>query len=230
MDIGGFQKNSMIDYPNKIACVIFTSGCNFQCAYCHNPSLVNRTAKPVRERTIFSFLKKRELLDGVVITGGEPTIQKDLISFCQKIKETGFSLKLDTNGSNPDVLKELFKQKLIDFTAMDVKTDLKNYNFLAGKKFDPQKIKASISLIMKKSPDYEFRTTCLKPFVDEKIIENIGKLISGAKQYALQPCSEKISQMMTPDFFKTKDRFLTTQELSSIAVKAEFYVQKCLIR
>ncbi|MBW1821111.1 MAG: anaerobic ribonucleoside-triphosphate reductase activating protein, partial [Deltaproteobacteria bacterium] len=152
MVFGGLQKNSFIDYPGKISCVLFTSGCNFDCPYCHNPELVNGCAKysPFStENGVYDFLYSRKaFLDGVVISGGEPTLQKDLVSICEKVKNMGYPVKLDTNGSRPLVIKQLLDNGLVDYIAMDIKTDPFNYSPLIKKDFKPDSIISSIRIIM----------------------------------------------------------------------------------
>ena len=148
--IGGLKKTSLLDYPDKISAIVFTQGCNFRCGYCHNPNLL----KPNQQEDIYSvdvffdFLKKRVgKLDGVVITGGEPTLQKDLIPFVEHIKSLGFLVKLDTNGSNPQVLEELLNNKLIDYVAMDIKAPLEKYSQVVGVDIDIEKVQKSINLL-----------------------------------------------------------------------------------
>ncbi len=235
MRIGGFLKTSMIDFPGLVSCVIFTSGCNFVCPYCHNPDLAKGRSSVgndsyTDEKDIISFLKKRKnLLDGVVISGGEPTLQKDLEAFCFKIKNMGYKIKLDTNGSNPHILEKLFQRKLIDFIAMDIKTSPENYPLLASKKFDESLIRQSIEIITKSSYPYEFRTTCVKPFIDKYIIHGIGKIIQGASSYILQQCSKDVD-MLNPDFFKTRDAFFSDEEILELKAEVENYVVNCSIR
>ncbi len=235
MKIGGLLKTSMIDFPGLVSCVIFTSGCNFFCPYCHNPDLATGRSPMddgsfIDENEIISFLKRRKkLLDGVVISGGEPTLQSDLEDFCFKIKEMGYKIKLDTNGSNPKILKKLFKKKFIDFTAMDIKTNLENYHILAGKKFDSVRIIDSIKIICKNAPSYEFRTTCVKPFIDKIIINDVGKMIQGASSYILQQCSRDV-KMLNPDFFKSGNQFFSDEEIGKLKTKVENYVVNCSVR
>ena len=184
----------------------------------------------IDEKEIISFLKKRtKLLDGVVISGGEPTLHDNLEDFCFEIKEMGYKIKLDTNGSNPEILKKLFKKELIDFTAMDIKTSPENYHILAGKKFDSARISESIKIICNNSPSYEFRTTCVKPFIDKIIIHDIGKMIQGASSYILQQCSRDV-RMLNPGFFKNKKRFFSDKEILELKTKVENYVVNCSVR
>jgi pyruvate formate lyase activating enzyme len=165
MKIGAFQKLSLIDYPSRISCVVFTQGCNFRCGYCHNPRLVlpELFENTIDEKIIFEYLSNRKTqIEGVVITGGEPTIHKDLPYFIRKIKTLGFLVKLDTNGSNPKMLETLFEEKLLDFVAMDIKTELGNYAEICGMNIDPGIISESINLIKNFSKEKQFRITLLK--------------------------------------------------------------------
>lgn len=218
MNIGGFQKNSLIDFPQTIACVVFTQGCNFCCPYCHNPDLVAGSVKGAGhvpdEAEIFEFLEKRKnFLEGVVITGGEPTLQNDLLSFCRKIKKMGYRLKLDSNGSRPEVLEQLFSESLVDFLAMDIKTRLEDYPLLVKGGFDTSKIRESISLIMEKAPAYEFRSTCVQPFISKTIVAEIGRMVSGAKSYVFQACSRNVA-VLDLEFLEDGDRFFSREDLS----------------
>jgi len=188
MKIGGLQKLSLIDYPGKTAATVFLVGCNFKCGFCHNPELVKGNIPEISEKEFFSFLDERkDFLDGVCITGGEPTIHKDLISFVKKIKKKGFLVKLDTNGSNPEMLKKLLG--LIDFVAMDIKTSKKGYDKAVGKKVDFKKIEKSVELIKNSKVDYEFRTTVVPGIVGD--FEEIGKWLKGVKKYVLQQFQNK---------------------------------------
>ena len=199
MLIGGLQKNSFIDFPGKICCVVFVSGCNFRCPYCHNPELVNNPSSNYSEFEIFEFLKERKRwLDGVVISGGEPTLQKDLPHFCQKVKSMGFPVKLDTNGSRPEVIHQLISEGLVDYIAMDIKTAPDRYVPVIAKACDSKKILESIRLIMDSSVPYEFKTTCIKPLIDNTIMETIIGLIQGARRYAIQRFNGK--DVLNPEF------------------------------
>ena len=173
MVIGGFQRLTLIDYPGVIATTVFTVGCSFRCPFCHNPELVLSSQYTVdngREKEFFEFLKKRKgKIEGVCITGGEPTIQKDIIEFIQKVKKLGFKIKLDTNGTRPDVLKKLLDLKLLDFVAMDIKNQPRKYNQTTGTKGDIQRIKLSVNLIMNSRLPYEFRTTVVPGLHTQKI-------------------------------------------------------------
>ena len=196
MNLGGYQKLTLIDYPGKIATTVFTVGCSFRCPFCHNPELVlgkKLNGGKILEDEFFEFLKKRKgKLEGVCITGGEPTIQKDLIEFIQKIKKLGFKIKLDTNGTRPDVLKKLLDLKLLDFVAMDIKNQPRKYNQTTGTKGDIQRIKLSVDLIMNSKLPYEFRTTVVPGLHTQKDFEEIAKWIGGAKSYYLQEYREQV--------------------------------------
>lgn len=186
--IGGIQKSSLLDFPQKIAAIVFTQGCNLRCGYCHNPELLDFIAETkFKETDFFDFLEKRKgKLDGVVITGGEPTLQRGLKDFILKIKEMGFEVKLDTNGTNPKTLKALIDENLLDYVAMDIKAPLSKYEIITGVKINIDNIKESIDLIINSSLNYEFRTTVVKSQLTFDDFEEIGKLIQGAKKYYLQ--------------------------------------------
>ncbi len=191
MKIGGLQKLTLVDYPNKIAATVFLSGCNFKCGFCHNPELVDakriKNHPEISEKEFFDFLKsKKGLIDGVCITGGEPTVNADLPEFIRKIKDLNFSMKLDTNGNNPKILEKLIKEKLLNFIAMDIKTSLDKYEQVTNTKIKIENIKESVELIKKSGIDYEFRTTVVPGIVERKDIEKIGKWLKGTKKYVLQ--------------------------------------------
>lgn len=219
MTIGGFQKMTLVDYPGKVATTVFTVGCSFRCPFCHNPELVigAQNFVPVQgstEKDFFDFLKTRVgKLDGVCITGGEPTIQKDIIEFIEKIKEMGFFVKLDTNGTRPDVLKNLIDKKLLDYVAMDIKSDLKNYDKLTGTKVDKERIKLSVNLIMNSRIPYEFRTTVVPGLHAEKDFLEIAKWIGGAREYWLQEYRENF-KVLDPGIKKiTKGKKLDLEKI-----------------
>jgi pyruvate formate lyase activating enzyme len=188
MKIGGFLKQSFIDFPKTISAVIFTSGCNFNCWYCHNPQLINgNCSSEITIAEIYDFLKSREnFLEGVVISGGEPTLQPDLKEVIKNIKNLGYKIKLDTNGSNPEILQDLLNENLLDYVAMDIKNSLKNYNKTTKiKKSFEKEIKQSIKIIMESDVDYEFRTT-FAPEITLNDINDMALLIKGAKLFYLQ--------------------------------------------
>lgn len=193
MRIGGLQKFSLIDYPDKFSCIIFTQGCNFRCPWCHNPELVypHLFKNTISENYIFDFLESRKNeLEAVVITGGEPTIQPDLAEFIEKIKKMGYLVKLDTNGSNPYILEKLLKNKLVDYVAMDIKAPPEKYSLLIGKSIDISLIFESIEIIEKYSPDYEFRTTFVPSLLSEDDLIKIKRMIRSKKRHKIQGFKE----------------------------------------
>ncbi|MBR4003672.1 MAG: anaerobic ribonucleoside-triphosphate reductase activating protein [Clostridia bacterium] len=186
MYIAGYIKNSFVDYPGKIACSIFTVGCNMRCWYCHNSHLFEKAKIKITEEEIFDFLKQRVgQLDGVVVSGGEPTLQPDLLNFLAKVKSLGYAVKLDTNGTNFDVLLSAIEQNLVDYVAMDIKAPLQKYSQITGTNNDMESINESIDLLLENRVDYEFRTT-FSPDLTLEDVEEICKRIKGAKTYSIQ--------------------------------------------
>jgi len=232
MFLGGLQKNSLIDYPGKVSCVCFVPGCNFQCPYCHNPELVRGNhagLSPVDARSFYAFLAGRSgFLDGVVISGGEPTLRKDLPEICGTVKTLGYAVKLDTNGSRPLVINDLIQEGLVDYIAMDIKTDPLRYASTVAKGLDPELILSSIRVIMDSAPDYEFRTTCARPLVDEEVIERISGLIEGARLYVLQ--AFRGEKVLDPEFFEGTEPAYTQEEMAALKSISERRVRSCIIR
>jgi pyruvate formate lyase activating enzyme len=232
IELGGIQKNSMIDYPGKISCVIFLSGCNFDCPYCHNPDLARgcqACPDQLDKDELFRFLEaRRSFLDGVVISGGEPTLQPDLESLCRTIKAMGYPIKLDTNGSRPRVIAHLIDTHLVDYIAMDLKTDPACYAPLIVRRADPEAMIASARLIIDSGVEHEFRTTCIKPLVNTETIEAITRLIEGASLFALQQCREK--HVLHPEFFQAQNRRLTDADLQHFQQIAATRVRSCVVR
>ncbi|MFP4589479.1 MAG: anaerobic ribonucleoside-triphosphate reductase activating protein [Candidatus Bipolaricaulota bacterium] len=186
MKIGGLQKLSLLDFPGHPAAIVFTMGCNFRCPWCHNGDLVFQERSPIPEGEIFEFLSSREgLLEGVVLTGGEPLIHDEIADFLQRVRNRGFKIKLDTNGSFPTKLEELIDRGLLDYIAMDIKAPPGKYSKAAGVEVDFSQVEQSIHLIKEFEGDSEFRTTVL-PFLDEKDFKEIGKLAQGVDRFALQ--------------------------------------------
>lgn len=194
MKISGLQKMSLLDFPGCVACTVFTPGCNFRCPFCHNAGLV---LSPDKENEIdieyfFDFLNKRQgLLDGVAITGGEPTLMSGLYDFIRRIKEMGYSVKLDTNGSSPDVLEQLISENLVDYVAMDIKNSPEKYAVTAGIGESPAqnllvRVKESIGILMSGKTDFEFRTTTVKPYHTNDDFYRIGEWIAGDEKYFIQ--------------------------------------------
>ena len=194
MEIHGFNKTTLLDYPEHIAATVFTGGCNFRCPFCHNGELVlDPGCQPaVPEEEVLSYLKKRRgILQGVCVTGGEPTLQKDLKAFLQRIRELGYAVKLDTNGYMPAVLWDLIQDRLIDYVAMDLKASRENYARAAGlKTIDISRIEESIGILKSSGIPYEFRTTVVKGIHTVKEFEEIGKWIEGCPAYYLQNYQE----------------------------------------
>ena len=189
MLLKGFQKTTLLDYPGKVACTVFTGGCNFRCPFCHNARLVTEQAQEeqISEEEFFSFLKKRQgILDGVCVTGGEPLLQKDIGPFLAHIRELGFCVKLDTNGSRPDVLKQIMDAHLVDYIAMDLKNSKEKYARTCGLDAYPQAIEESIALIMQSGVEYEFRTTVVREFHSAEDMVSMAKWIQGTPRYFLQ--------------------------------------------
>ena len=187
MLIGGFQKMTMLDYPGKIAATIFTYGCNFRCPFCHNATLVIDEANLFSEDEILSYLNKRKgILDGVCISGGEPLLQNDIFDFIKKVKELGLLVKLDTNGSYPEKLKEAIDRNLVDYVAMDIKSSKENYSKVADVNVNIENIEKSVSILLENKVDYEFRTTVVKEMHTKEDFEKISEWIKGAKRYFLQ--------------------------------------------
>jgi pyruvate formate lyase activating enzyme len=232
MILGGLQKLTLIDYPGYIAATVFTAGCNFRCPFCHNPELVGRGSweigSGILEKDFFDFLKSRQgKLEGVCITGGEPTIQPDIVEFIRKIKELGYKVKLDTNGARPDILRLLYAKKLLDFVAMDIKSDLENYNRTTNSKVDLERIKLSVDLIRNSGVDYEFRTTAVPGLHKEEDFAKIGKWLEGAKKYVLQAFEDK-GKILDPRLLKkTRGKGL---DLEKIAKSIEKYFRKVEVR
>jgi len=190
MTLGGLQKLTLIDYPGKIAATVFTMGCNFSCPFCHNPELVDpqkiKDQPRIDQDDFFAFLKdRRELLEGVCITGGEPTLYPGLYEFIKKIKELGFLVKLDSNGTNPNLVAQLLTEGLVDYIAMDIKAPLERYKQIVGFDVPLLDIQRSVELT-RSAPDYEFRTTVVPSLHTQKDILSIGQWLQGAKKYFLQ--------------------------------------------
>lgn len=190
MVIQGLQKLTLLDYPEKVACTVFTAGCNFRCPFCHNASLVIDTYrnKAIPEEEIWKFLEKRKgVLDGVCVTGGEPLIQHGIEDFLARIQEMGYAVKLDTNGSFPDKLRRITEEGLVDYVAMDLKNSPKNYGRTIGiEGYDLTNIRKSVEFLLGDPVSYEFRTTVVQEFHQRSDFEAIGEWIAGAKRYYLQ--------------------------------------------
>lgn len=215
MDIHGLQKLTLLDYPGKVACTVFLGGCDFRCPFCHNGELVEGPFPPpeLDDRALLAFLRKRRgLLDGVCVTGGEPLLRPELPELLARIKELGFSLKLDTNGTHPDRLRRLVEQDLVDYVAMDLKNSPARYAGTAGVPgLDLTPIRDSVSYLLSDAVDYEFRTTVVREFHDGESFRAIGEWLAGAKRYFLQPFVDRDTVLRSglhPWDGKTMERFL----------------------
>jgi len=227
MIIKGLQKLTVIDYPDKLACTIFTFGCNFHCSYCHNPELVINNGRPeIKEDVTLNFLRDRKgFLDAVCITGGEPTINKDLPVFISKIKEMGFLVKLDTNGTNPEMLKSLIEKKLVDYIAMDIKAPLELYENITNVKVNKNDIQKSIDLI-KKIKNYEFRITVVPDLFNEKHAKLIGEWLKGSKKFYIQ----QFRGIKTLDKNFVNKKPFSEEELIKFCNILKPYFETCKIR
>lgn len=224
MKIYGLNKTTLLDYPGKVAATIFIGGCNFRCPFCQNSSLIypNPKQKEIAQEEILSFFKKRRnILEGVCITGGEPTLYKELPEFLIKIKKLGLSIKIDTNGSNPAFLKQIAKEGLADKIAMDIKSSPEHYHLLCGlPSLDLSAIQESISFLLQGSLEYEFRTTVVKELHSENDFVKIGKWIAGANAYYLQAYrdSEEVLQPGYSSFSIEELRHFRSILLNSISL------------
>lgn len=231
MFLAGLQKNSFIDFPGKISCVLYLTGCNFVCPYCHNSELA-RGEYPERiplDLAIDFLESRRAMLEGVTITGGEPTLNKDLFSLCRTIKSLGYAVKLDTNGSHPGILREILDLDLVDFVAMDVKAPLNDYTPFCAIPDILEKLTTSIRLIMTAAPAYEFRTTCVVPFIDETAVASIAETIAGAACYVLQTFNRR-AVCLDPDFNHRQDPTIFPETMQRLKTIAEPFVGQCKIR
>ena len=188
MHIAGWQKVSLVDYPGKVACTLFTGGCNLRCPYCHNSELLEGEMPSQDMEEVMAYLDVRKgILDGVVISGGEPCLQSDLVPFLARLKEKGLLVKLDTNGYRPDVFRQAVEKRVVDYVAMDIKTSLDEYPKLCGvENIDTSRIKESIDYLMTGVVDYEFRTTVVEPLHHEENFKKIGQITKGCRRYFLQ--------------------------------------------
>lgn len=196
MKIHGLQKMTLLDFPGHVACTVFTGGCDMRCPFCHNYELVDGSAPPImEEEELFSFLEKRRgLLDGVAFTGGEPCLQKNLPDLMKRVKQMGYSIKLDTNGNHPDMLRRMMEEGLLDYVAMDIKNSPDKYALTAGlRQIDMGPIRESVKMLMEGPVNYEFRTTCVAQFHEEEDFVKIGEWLEGAKAYFLQSFTDRDS-------------------------------------
>jgi pyruvate formate lyase activating enzyme len=196
MNIKGIHKTSLIDYPGKICSILFTGGCNLRCKYCHNPDLAsdNLELKALSNEEALSFIRKRSgLIDGISISGGEPTLAKNITDFIRLIKEIPLDVKIDTNGLNPDVIETLLRSELLDYIAIDIKTSPEKYEFLTNRKIDFSRIKQTVDIVRDSGVDYELRTTCIPYFVTLEDFVSIKREIDSVKKYYLQQFVNEIT-------------------------------------
>ncbi|MDA3802386.1 MAG: anaerobic ribonucleoside-triphosphate reductase activating protein [Patescibacteria group bacterium] len=238
MIIGGLEKLSTLDYPNHLAAIVFTFGCNFRCKYCYNPLLVcpkedaddknNEGLSQISDKDLLLFLKERYgKLDGVVITGGEPTLHDDLPEFIKKIKDIGYDVKLDSNGTNPKMLKTLINSQLIDYIAMDLKAPLLDYEKVVAVKTNFQKLKESAKIIMSSGIPYEFRTTLVPGLADKDDIEEMGKSIKGAEKWYFQKFKSD-TPLVDPKYGGKKS--FTDKEMKEFVKIGQKFVDICEFR
>jgi pyruvate formate lyase activating enzyme len=230
MLIGGLQPVTLLDYPNKLSAIVFTAGCNMRCPFCYNPNLVLPELitkdKLYKEKEVIDFLKKRKkYLEGLVITGGEPTLQEDLPDFLKKMKEIGYQVKLDTNGINFKILKNIVKDGLIDYLAMDIKGPFDSYDKFCGIK-GFKDIEKSIDLIISSGLPYEFRSTLVRGLHELGDMELMAKMIAGAKLYYLQNYRREDKQV-SDSFIGAGFSRTDLKEFKEIARR---YVEKCIVR
>ena len=230
MILGGLQKLTLIDFPEKIAVTVFTVGCNFSCPFCHNPGLVDAqkilTEPKIEEKDFFDFLKNRQgMLEGVCVSGGEPTLQRGLPEFLAGIKDLGFLIKLDTNGTNPAMIENLLKKGLVDYIAMDIKAPLEKYKKVVGPQVSLADIQRSVELT-RSLPEYEFRTTVLPALHSKKDILSIGRWLQGAKRYFLQ----QFRPQTTLDEKFASERPFDDKTLAEIRQALAVFFDECGIR
>lgn len=230
MNIRGLQKTSLIDYSPYTVSVIFTGGCNFKCPFCHNPELVLRYKElpEIKPTDILKLLsEKKQWIDGVCISGGEPCMQKDLPDFIKALKELNLLVKLDTNGSFPDILRYLIENKLLDYIAMDIKAPLEKYDKLAGVEVNKEKIKKSIEIIKNSGIDYEFRTTAVPGLIRKKEIFKIAKWLKNSKRFCIQQFQSNVA-LVSKEFEKLEP--YKQEELQQMADIAKPYFKEVIVR
>ncbi|HPJ26374.1 MAG TPA: anaerobic ribonucleoside-triphosphate reductase activating protein [Synergistaceae bacterium] len=229
MYIGGLQKTTLLDFPDRLACIVFTRGCNFRCPYCYNTELIPLPDPQEEEdlSSLWEFLESRKnILDGVCITGGEPLLQKDLPEFLRKVREMGFLIKLDTNGSFPERLEAILQENLVEYLAMDVKTSPENYDRLSGFPGSREKVAASLEILRKGKVSFECRTTLVPRFHSPEILEDLGQWVRGVPLWVLQ----RFRPGKTLDPSLEKERTFTRAEMEAFRKIAVPYAEKVLLR
>ena len=227
MKIAGLSKLTLLDFPGRMACIVFTEGCNFRCPFCHNASLVTHTEQntEISEQEFFSFLQKRKgILDGVVITGGEPTIAKGLYEFIAKVREFGYPVKLDTNGSFPDRIKQLLDDGMLDYIAMDIKTTRERYPLVTGVAVDYDKIAQSINIIKNSGIPHEFRTTVVRGLHEMEDIVEVARMLGKEESYYLQGFVD------SGDILGEGCMAFSDEEMRMVQRAAAEYCPKCQLR
>lgn len=232
MIIAGLEKLTLLDYPGKLAAIVFTYGCDMRCPYCHNPELVvdelNRDLV-YSEEQVLDFLGRRiGKLDALVITGGEPSMHRDLEDFIKRVKEMGFLVKLDTNGGSPDRVRSIAGSNIVDYWAMDLKFGPKLYaqGLGGGRKISGDAVRESAQLIMESGADYEFRTTFVRGLHDKETVQEIGEMLKGSKIYYIQ--NFRAGKSIDPSY--TSEKSFTRTELEEFKDIMENYVEKVVIR
>ncbi|MDN5357423.1 MAG: pyruvate formate lyase activating enzyme [Candidatus Methanomethylophilaceae archaeon] len=229
MKIGGFVKTTLSDWDGKVSCLAFLAGCNFSCPYCHNPEIAKGICKYVDEDEVIRYIAKNsDFLEGVVISGGEPTLNRDLYRFLKEIKKMGLGIKIDTNGSSPEVLDDIIGAKLVDYVAMDIKAPLATdrYRQATGGYGDVDTIKKSIRLIMDSGIEYEFRTTVFPKVLSHEDIVDIARSVSGAERFCIQQFRPKVT--LDPEAGKVKP--YSVKELRAMHDAARPYVKRVSVR
>ena len=230
LDIRGIQKTTLIDYPGKIVSTIFFNRCNFRCPFCHNPELALNQDKnnPINPEEILEYLEKRKKwLDGVCLTGGEPTLHTGLEKFIKNIKKRGFLVKLDTNGTDPGIIETLIKKELVDYIAMDIKAHYDDYDNVAKVKVNKQHIKKSTEIIRNSKIDYEFRTTVAPPYFKKQDLLKICKWLDGSKHYVIQQFRNNTKMI---DMTLADTQAYTPEKLEEFKEIASKYFKTCEIR
>ncbi len=227
MDIINFQKLTLIDFKGLLATTVFTPSCNFRCGYCHNPHLVEATCDSSVEREFFKFLEtRRDVLEGVCITGGEPTLQKGLEDFIRRVKGLGFRVKLDTNGSNPSIVSDLISKSLLDYVALDIKSSKANYKDVTGSDIDVDLVLTTLEILKYSSVSFECRSTVLPKYHSGVDFTDMLKLVSGVEYYLQNYCS---SNKVLDSSLRSESSF-NSVSLSGMQDEANKIVKKCYVR
>lgn len=228
MRIGGIQKTSLTDYPGQIAAIVFTQGCNLKCPYCYNPALnaADQEKDLINTEEILEFFKKRKgKLDAAVVTGGEPTLQSSLRDFLRQLKDMGYLVKLDTNGTRPDIVIDLCEKELVDYVAMDVKAPPEKYERLAGVQVDIERLRQGISYVINSGFSHEFRTTMTPSLLDKQDIPRIGELIKGGDKWYLQKLLSFEVDLIDSNLKNTSA--FTDREMEEMRAAGSEYVKEC---